>query len=277
MTKFYMLTGSYDVKTSKFDKSKRRIVISNLLKFVMMVNSIKLAIISLDFWACDLKFFLIDCYLYANDQQRSLDFGLTVLQFGSLYSLFYFSNSSKKIKKFRSLDFLFYSDLNADTFDFFRKTYGLDQKSTKLFIRRSLNLCLFQQPLIFIYVTFTTLFVFRCFYLSFYKVKFFYFISLGAFFSLLTSVAYIGFATFPISLVSLCCLSIYFLIVRLKMINKSINEFNGIIHPKYFQKRKKNLKQVIQNLNSFAQHFIQIDNIYDSTLSKILSGKFQCL
>ena len=272
----YLGLGYYDVKTSSLKILKNRLIVFRILEIIALFCAVKLFIIVLNVWSSDLKLYLIDVYFFDGDEQRLLDVGIAV-QFGFFYSFIFWTNLSKNMNRLRSLNFLFIPNLK-DLCDYCKENYGLNRRSTELLVEKSSSYRSLMFPTIASFQVFLTFFIFRCAYLSYFKVNLIYFLSLVIILTLVTIINHMIIIVFLITGFGITYLVIEFLVIRLKTINKILSKkfkkkvnFTRPTANSIKFKKQKNSK-VLRILNDFVIQFEEINFILDSAISKMLAG-----
>ena len=259
------------------DQRRSRTLMNWMIKLVVLVNATKLAVIALNVKVPNLKFYLIEMYLFSEENQKLVDVGMTIIQFGLYGSFSYWSALDKNVQVLRCFDFLFISDLRA-VCRYYRKRYGLDRNSIECFLAKYRLFARLLRPTLVIYGVFLLGVVLRCLVSSYYIVDSTYFLRFTPFLFSLTATTYLILDFYSITKFFLVFLSSEFLLLRIEEIDRMItNRFKRRGHFAVLDRFKKNeLKafQVLFALDDFARQFRTINVVLDAGLSRLLLGVF---
>ena len=276
--KFWMNLGYYDTRTLQIER--RRLIVNRFILINLLICSIKMFIytIFINLFSIDLRPYLIEMFIFNANDQKHADIGLSIIHFGFFLSFFFWTKLNRNAKMLMNLNFLFLFNLK-ETCKYFNQHYQLDKKSTQLFLSRSYFYRSFIKPLTIFYFIACIFFIFRCLYQAYCTVSLVYFLFACLFLAAITLLNYLFILAILCTNTVLVYLSVEFLIIRLKMINKTIiSKFKRIVKRlksnKPIKLNKKNLStfKTLSTLNNFASQFKEIDYILDSIISRILIG-----
>ena len=259
--------------------SSRRNSLNRLIRFIVFFNVVKVAIILLAAWLGfpDLKLILVEVYLLDENQQKFIDIGILIMQFGVYLGYSYWAGLDEKASALDSFRFLLIPDNKKDR-SRYQQRYHLDQQSTEMFLAVYRLASTFLRLVIMAYLNFIVAVILRCLYHSFCAVCLIYALSLGLLFSVFTLIAYLLITVYWISRFVLLLLSAEFLIHRLKAINARIyNRFiktEPVEGPKRLPKQRANLLRVLHLLNDFCRQFKEINSVLDRSISMFMLGAF---
>ena len=268
--------------------SSKRNSLNRSIRFIVFFNVVKLAIILLAAWLGfpDLKLILIELYLLDENQQKFIDIGILIMQFGIYLGYSYWAGLDEKASALDSFRFLLTPDNPKDR-SRYQQRYHLDQQSTDKFLAVYRLASTFLRLVITVYLSFIAVVIIRCLYHSFYTVCLAYFLTFGLLLSVGTFIACLFLVIFAFSRFALLLLSAEFLIYRLNAINARI--FNRFIKAepvtvgglteivKKLRKQRASLLRVLYILNDFCRQFRAINSVLDKSISMLMVGSFICL
>lgn len=223
----------------------------------------------------EIKFYLIDLFLFDENHQKPIDIGLAIMHLG-LYSGFsFYANLQKNIGLLESFGFLQIPH-QKDPYRYAQR-YHLDKQSTKQFLVAYRLACLFLKLFSPAYILFVMAATLRCFCHSFHLVSLTYFLGVNLLLTLITLVGYLMLALYIISKFFLVVFSSQFLILRIK----SMNAMLGLIKTRLasdtrlrLRKERVNSLKVLRLLNDFCRQFKKISFVLDSSISLMMLGAF---
>ena len=260
--------------------SPKRKALNRLILLIVLFNLMKLMVISLAAWLGfpDLKLWLLDLYLFDENDQKFFDIAHSVMYFGLYIGYSYWVALDGNVVALNSFRFLLIPEDPKDR-QRYAERYQLDSKSINKFFSLYRLASKLLRLMIVIYSTFELAVISRCLYHSFYALNLAYFLSLALFLWAFTFVAYVILIFFIISRLVLMLLSAQFFIHRAKGINALI--YNRFIKtelpfasgPKKIRK-KAGLLRILRLLSDFCRQFQQINSVLDSSVSVFLLGMF---
>lgn len=271
----YLSFGHFDSPNDEQMSKRTRSFVDCLIKLTVLLNASKLCIM---LWRSDLKLFLVELFLFDQHYQKLLDVGVAFIQIGYLCSFVYWSSLNKQPELRRCFDFLFISDLK-ELSKTYGKRYNLERKATETFLSKYRLFCSFLGPGIAGYAAFVFIGVLRCLYNSYPVVSPAYFYCVCLPLSAVTTITYLLMDWFIITKYILVFLSAEFSMLRVKAIEQMIRKrfarrlpsANGSMK---FGKERPATFKILYALNDFARQFKQMNQILDSSLSKIILGDF---
>ena len=276
----YLNFGQFDLFNPQSYFTSNRIFINRLMRVVVFINAFKLILIVFGAWFGhpELKLYLFEMYMFDESRQKIFDIGISILNINFYFAVSYWANLNEKTATLECFDFLLISELKD--LDRYRQRYHLDKQSTDKFrsVYRIARLLL--KLIIAVYLFFLTMTISLCLYHSFYTVSFSYFLSVGLLLWAITLTSYLFLTLYMPSKFILAFLSIEFLILRVKAIDRLIcNRFIkgkliSIGKPIRLRKGKFDKLDVLQLLGDFCRQSKEISLVLDSSLSGILMGLF---
>ena len=278
----YMSFGQFDLFESSNFLKRKRSTVNRLIKLLIFFNALKIIVVLFGEWfALDLKAYLIELYLFSDDQQKLIDLGLSFVHIGFCVGFSYWSSLNEKVSPLESFRFLLIH--HAKDRNRYGKRYALDRTSTNKFFTAYELGCLFLQSTVVAYFFLLGLAILRCLVRSFYGVSLLYFLSISLPLSVITFVGYILMALYASSKFILVLLSTEFLILRVKAIDRLIcnrfkrTELTSIILPMKLGKQKSPARKILYLLNDFCRQFKEVSLVLDKSLSPAWVGGFTVL
>lgn len=277
LIKSYFSFGHFNFRQDGQPK-RSKLLLNWAIKLVIFVNAAKLAIIALNVKIPNLKFWLLEMYMFEERDQKVVDIGMTVIQFGLCACFSYWISLNGNVNVLSCFNFLFISDYKA-LCRYYRKHYHLDLALTEKFLARYRLFSRFLRPTLVIYGSFLVGLVSRCLFASYYTVGSTYFLRVSPFLFLCTITTYLIMDFYGIPKFLLVFLSGEFLLLRVRAIDRLVfSRFKRVGHfaanlTKFNKSRPKTFK-VLFALNDFARQFKAINDILDSSLSRMLLGAY---
>ena len=278
----YLSFGQFAFFKSQCFSTRKRETLNYLIKVISFFNSFKISLVfgAALFGFFDLKLYLIELFLFDENYQKLIDFGIAVAHLGFFSGFSYWINLEKKPNSLESFRFLLISD--AKNPYRFGKRYQLDKRSTERYLVVHRVASLFLTLLTSAYFGFFVLAIFRCLYHAFYHVSLVYFLSVSLFLTVLTLVGYQLMVLYIISKFILVLLSAEFLIIRVKSINALLlRRFKEaeLISVGMLNKRRQSadIFKVLHILGDFCRQFKEVNAVLDSSISLIMLGAYAIL
>ena len=264
--------------------SPKRNILNRLIMAIVLFNLVKLFVIALAAWLGfpDLKLWLIELYIFAEEHQKRVDIAILVMQLGFYVGFSYWVTLDGNARALNSFRFLLISE-DPKNHHRYAQRYQLDPQTTNKFFSLYRLACKFLKLLTVGCSIFDLAGTSRCLYHSFYEVNLLYLLTAGLLLWAVTFVGYLLLIFYAVSRLILVLLSAQFLIYRAKRINALIynrfikEELFPACGPKKLRKQKATLHQVLHYLSDFCQQFQQINSVLDSSISVYLAGLFTFL
>lgn len=282
LLKSYLSFAHFDDFNNQSSMNRRKRLSINLtIQLILIVNTIKIAAVVANQWIPNLKFYLLDLFLFDERHQKVLDIGLIIVQLGLYLSVSYWTRLNTKVRVLQCFDFLFVSNRD-DVFKFYKRRYNLGRRSTNKFLSIYRLFYALLIPTLIVYGLFVVGLITRCLYFSYKTVSCTYFLAVVLLLYAITVTTYMVADVFVITKLFTVFLSTEFMLIRAKSIDKLVfykfilkrkaNQPVSIQNPVRLHKQEPGTFKVLRALYDFAEQFASMNSVLDASLSRIILG-----
>lgn len=149
---------------------RKRLIINLTIQFVLIVNALKIGLIVSNQRLPNLKFYLLDLFVFEQRYQKVLDIGLAIVQTGLCLCVSNWFALNQKTEVLQCFDFLFVSN-RKDALKFYTQRYNLNRRSAEKFLSIYRIFYSLLIPTLIVYGLFVIGLSSRCLYFSYKTVS----------------------------------------------------------------------------------------------------------
>lgn len=221
--------GQFDLFNPKPLPKRKQMALIGLIKVITFFNFLKLAAIVLAAWSgfLNLKFYLIEFYLFNENYQKFVDVAILILQIGFYSGFSFCSRLNENVSSLESFRFLLIFDPYKDRIDYSRfkqKKYHLDKNQIAQFLSAYRLACRLLKLLAILYSIFALATISRCLFHSFYVVSLAYFFSFCLLLWVISLISYVLLILYVLNKFLLVPICTKFLVLRLEAIDTLLRQ-----------------------------------------------------